>query len=116
MGRAFSYIVGEIRKSSLIEKGDIVVTGVSGGADSVLLLRVLAALRESEELSLFAVHVHHGIRGDEADRDAEFVKELCEELDVPCRIDYVDVPAIAREERLTVEEAGRKARYECLYR
>lgn len=116
MSRKFARIIQEIRRSALIEAGDIVVTGVSGGADSVLLLRALATLREQEDLDVYAVHVHHGIRGAEADKDVEFVKALCEKLEVPCHIDYVDVPALARKERLTVEEAGRKARYECLYR
>lgn len=115
MNRNWTRIIQEIRKSGLIKSGDIVVAGVSGGADSVLLLYALAALRQMESLTVYAVHVHHGIRGEEADADAEFVRELCETLDVPCHIDYVDVPALARKEKLTVEEAGRNARYKCLY-
>ena len=108
-------IVNQIRETGLIAPGESIVLGVSGGADSVLLLHALAALRESMKTELFAVHVHHGIRGKEADRDAEFVGGLCERLAVPCRVEHVDVPAVAREEKLTVEEAGRKIRYQCFY-
>ena len=89
-----------------------IVVGVSGGADSVCLLCVLAELAVPCGLSLAAVHVHHGIRGAEADRDAEFVRTLCAELSVPVRVEYRDIPAAAAQKHLTVEEAGRAARYE----
>ena len=60
--------------------------------------------------------MHHGIRGSEADEDAEFVRRVCEERSVPCLVEYVNVPAMARAEKLTPEEAGRKARYDCFRR
>ncbi len=62
------------------------LAAVSGGADSVCLLYVLAQIREDWDLELKAVHVHHGLRGEEADRDAAFTKALCEKLLVPCSI------------------------------
>ena len=90
---------------------DHVIIGLSGGADSVCLLFLLVSMRERYGLKLHAVHVHHGIRGAEADRDAEFTKALCERLNVDYRLCRYDIPAIAREEKISEEEAGRNARY-----
>ena len=59
-----------------------ILVGYSGGADSSVLLRLLCGLCRERDISLVAVHVHHGIRGDEADRDAEFCRRTCEELGV----------------------------------
>jgi len=112
----FGQVKLHIRESGLLSEGDRVVIGVSGGADSVFLLYVLAELRDEGWIRLSAVHVHHGIRGDEADEDAEFVQKMCERLRIPCHVEYVDVPALAAKEKLTLEEAGRKARYACFAR
>ena len=67
----------------MISPGDRVIAGVSGGADSVCLLRALAGYREQVPFTLFVVHVEHGIRGAESLADAAFVKGLCEALAVP---------------------------------
>ncbi len=99
----------------MIEHGDHVVAGVSGGADSVCLLLVLERLRKSMGFLLSAVHVEHGIRGAESLQDAEFVRELCERLQVPLRTFSVDAPARAQERRQSLEEAARELRYECFY-
>ena len=90
------------------------LAAVSGGADSVCLLYVLAQIREDWDLELKAVHVHHGLRGEEADRDAAFTKALCEKLLVPCSIDYVDVHRFSEEKGLSQEEAARELRYQAL--
>ena len=91
-----------------------VVVGVSGGADSVCLLRLLVQLRdETGGLYIKAVHINHGIRGEEADSDQHFVEELCKELQVDCQVYFRDIPSMARENHLTEEEAGRIFRYEC---
>ena len=66
----------------MIEKGDGIVVGLSGGADSVCLLRALCMLKDEYLLKLIAVHIHHGIRGEEADRDLEFSQKLAEALGV----------------------------------
>ena len=63
-----------------------VVVAVSGGADSMALLHALAALREEKGLSLLAAHVHHGLRGEQADADEAFVREQCEAMDVPLAV------------------------------
>ncbi len=99
----------------MIEHGDHVVAGVSGGADSVCLLLVLERLRKSMGFSLSAVHVEHGIRGAESLQDAEFVRELCERMQVSLRTFSVDAPARAQERRQSLEEAARELRYECFY-
>lgn len=103
-----------------IRPGDRLCVALSGGADSVALLLLVAeenALpRNALGCGLSAVHVHHGIRGDEADADAKFVEELCARLGVPLRVHRTSVPerlAIARErgEPETLEEAARHERY-----
>lgn len=89
-----------------------IVAGVSGGADSVCLLRVLSELAKKYPLMLYVVHVNHGIRDQEADRDQAFVEDLCKELGIFCRTVKRDVPALARETGQTLEEAGRQVRYQ----
>lgn len=99
-------------KYSMLLPGDGIVVGVSGGADSVCLLRILVLLRERLDLRLRAVHVNHGIRGAQADADEEFVRLLCLKLNVDFEAVHVDIPALAPELKMTEEEAGRRARYE----
>lgn len=96
---------------NMIENGDLIVAGVSGGADSVCLLFLLCEFRKRFDLKLHVVHVNHGIRKS-ADRDEEFVKALCERLEVPFTAVFEDVPALAAKLHLSEEEAGRKVRYE----
>ena len=98
----------------MLEPGDRVIAAVSGGADSVCLLALLCAWREPRGISIRALHVHHGLRGEEADRDADFVRSLCEGLHVPCHILKVDVHGLAAEKGMSEEEAGRFLRYEAL--
>ena len=83
-----------ILQNHMIENGDHIVLGVSGGADSVALLLVLCELRAEWNLHLDVVHVHHGIR-EEAETDVVFVKRLCESVQVSCHVFYDDVPALA---------------------
>ena len=91
----FAKAASYIRKYDLLRAGDRVVAGVSGGADSVCLLHVLVRLRKELGLTVWAVHVHHGLRGEEADRDAAFVEKLAAEWDVPCHVVYADVRGYA---------------------
>ncbi len=109
-------ISGYIRDGNLIEDGDRILVGVSGGADSVCLLHMLFTLYHHTDVGLFVVHVHHGIRDEEADRDEAFVKELCDSLGVGFSSYHYDVVSIAAAERLSEEEAGRKVRYETFAR
>ncbi len=99
-----------IRKHHMLEYGSGIIVGLSGGADSVALLEVLCSMQEILGLRLAAVHVHHGIRA-EAEEDAAFCRELCEKKQVPLYVEYVKVPEMAAEQGISVEEAGRRARY-----
>ena len=101
-----------IRQWKMLEKGDKVVVGLSGGADSVCLFLILEELRKKIGFEILAVHVNHGIRGEEAKADEEFVKTLCEKKEIPCRSVSVDIPKMAVEYRMSEEEAGRTARRE----
>ncbi len=100
-----------IAKHRMIERGDHVVVGVSGGADSMCLLFLLESLADRLCFSISVVHVEHGIRGDEARQDAAYVASYCEEKGIDCEIVSVDIPAIAKEKGLSLEEAGRLERY-----
>lgn len=101
-----------IRKNKLVKKGNSVVLGVSGGADSICMLKILSDLQKRLGISLYVLHINHQIRGEEADEDAAFVKRICTKFKVPHRIINVDVPALAEAEGLSVEEAGRYIRYD----
>ena len=104
-----------ITDNEIFKHGDSVVLGVSGGADSTCLLYVLNDLKEKLDLKLLVVHVNHGIRGEEADRDAMHVKKMCEKLNVPFRLKEVNVPSISKETGKSEEEAGRDARYAAFF-
>ena len=103
-------IIQWILRTGMLADGDRVICGVSGGADSVFLFYLLKGLREILHLELHVVHVHHGIRGQEADRDAEYVRKMCEQADVPFSLFYRRIPEEAAAGGLTLEEAGRNAR------
>lgn len=95
-----------------VPEGAGVVAGVSGGVDSVVLLRCLLALREKGTVGmLHAAHLDHGIRGEAAREDARFVEELAAKWGVPCTVAHADVPALAAEKGIGLEEAAREARY-----
>lgn len=100
-----------LRQYSLFLQGDRIAVGVSGGADSVALLRFLAALRPQFGWDLVVCHIHHGLRGAEADRDECFVRALAEQLGLPCAVSRIDAAALALRDHISVEEAGRMARY-----
>ena len=100
-----------MRQNHMARPGDGVLVGLSGGADSVGLLLVLWKLRETFQISLRALHVHHGLRGAEADRDAAFSRMLCERLEVPFYEFRIDAAKEALDRKCSVEEAGRQARY-----
>lgn len=105
-----------IDKWDMISEGDKVITGVSGGADSVCLMVLLDEMRRQRDFELYVVHVNHGIRGEAAQKDEEYVRLLCKERGLPLEVVYVDVPKIARERKLSEEEAGREVRREALER
>ena len=88
-----------------------VLLGLSGGADSMALLHVLSRW-PVPGLRVSAVHIHHGLRGDEADKDETFVRDYCAKVNVPLVVIHADVSAVAQNQGLSMEEAGRRVRYE----
>jgi tRNA(Ile)-lysidine synthase len=99
-----------------IQPGDRLCAAISGGADSVALLLALHAAniapRDSLGVGLSAVHVHHGLRGDEADADQHFVEALCARLDIPLHLHRASVPERVSQMGETIEEAARTIRYD----
>lgn len=100
-----------ITENKMIGHGDSVIIGLSGGADSVCLFLLLNKLKIALDFDLYAIHVNHGIRGESADRDEQFSKELCIKYNVPYKACSINIPQIVKETKQTEEEAGRNARY-----
>lgn len=105
-----------IEKNGLLKKGDHVIIGLSGGPDSVCLFFALLALKNELALSISAVHVNHMLRRGDAERDQQFVETLCRENGVACSSIVCDCVQVAKERRVTTEEAGRNIRYESYYK
>ena len=101
-----------IRRERMLRPGDSVLVALSGGADSMALLHSLLELREEMGLSGIATaHVNHGLRGEEARRDEEFVRQQCGRLNVPLLVHHADVAGEAAAHGEGLEEAGRRVRY-----
>ncbi len=109
-----NYVRDAIQGNHLLAKGDRCIIAVSGGADSMGLLHALIRLNGVFKVSYRVVHVHHGLRGTEADRDANFVRSTCERYNIPCKIIHVKVSEFAAEHKLSTEEAARYLRYQAL--
>ncbi len=93
-----------------LKNGDRVLAGLSGGRDSVALLLLLHRVG----VPVCACHVHHGIRGGEADRDARFSRELAVSLGIPCDEVRIDAPALAGQWKMSLEAAARRGRHAAL--
>lgn len=104
-------ILSSVKKYNMLSYGDRVLAGVSGGADSVLLLNFLLSVKEKYNLSISVAHIEHGIRGRESIDDALFVKSLCDKNDVPFHLLTIDAVNEAKSEKMSVEEYSRKKRY-----
>ncbi|WP_069999849.1 tRNA lysidine(34) synthetase TilS [Cellulosilyticum sp. I15G10I2] len=99
-----------IRKYNLIQNGDNLVVGVSGGADSMMLLHFLHRYQSYYNIQIKVAHIHHGIR-DEAERDALFVEEICKKWELPYYRHNCNIKQLARAHGISEEEAGRIERY-----
>ncbi len=95
-----------------IRPGDRACVAVSGGADSTALLLTLYASRTSLGIGLSAIHIHHGLRGEEADADQRFVEDLCTRLAIPLHLHHASVPTRIIETGEGLEEAARNLRYD----
>jgi tRNA(Ile)-lysidine synthase len=104
-------VLEAIRRSRLVVPGDRVAVAVSGGADSVALLRLFDSLREALGITLAVVHFDHGLRGAESDADAQFVAELARTHDLPLILEREDVAGVAAARKWNLEDAARRLRY-----
>ena len=100
-----------IKQNNLINKGDVIVVGVSGGPDSITLLTCLNKFKEYLKIKIICAHVNHMIRKDSTD-DEQFVEKVCEKMGIQCYVKRVEVEKIAKEQKKGTEEVGRKIRYE----
>lgn len=108
---AIDKVLQTIKKYKMISYGDRVLVGFSGGPDSICLLHILYRLSSFLGISLVAVHLNHMIRDEEAIRDESFSKEFAESLNIPFYSKRVPVEDLAKDMRLSTEEAGRIVRY-----
>ena len=104
-------ILETITKYNLIESGDKIVLGVSGGPDSISMLNILYELKEKLEISLFVCHINHGLRQN-AILDEQYVKQYCEKRKIDFFVLHADINKEAKENKMGLEETGRKIRYE----
>lgn len=109
--RVEAKVIGSVHGRGLISPGDRVVVGVSGGADSVCLLHILARSQKVLEIDLHVAHLDHQLRGTEARADAEYVSHLAGLLGIPVTVDRRDVAAYGQEAKCSIEEAARELRY-----
>ncbi|HBT20668.1 MAG TPA: tRNA lysidine(34) synthetase TilS [Peptococcaceae bacterium] len=114
MDKLIEKVKKTIEKFKLLNKGEKVLLGVSGGADSIALTHVMHRLKGEYDISLHIAHLNHMLRGEEAERDAQFVSAFAEKMGIDCTVGYADVALLAEREKLSLEEAARKARYEFL--
>ena len=109
MDKRLEKIENYIRQYHMIEKGDRIVIGVSGGADSVCLLMALCSLQEKLGFQVLVCHVNHELRGEEAAQDEAYVEMLCHKMQVPFFAFHENVELIAKKRKESLEEAGRQA-------
>lgn len=102
----------QIINKGIISEDDHIVLGLSGGPDSVCLFHVLVEIRKYMNMNFSCVHVNHGLRGNESNNDEKFVINLCNRENIPLKVIKVDCRKIAKDWKMTTEEAGRKVRYE----
>lgn len=104
-------VLAAISDYGMLERGIVIVTALSGGADSVSLLRVLKSLENQLEITVCACHLNHGLRGEESDSDERFCVELCHTLDVPLEVGRVNVAEMLKPHE-SLEQAARRIRYD----
>lgn len=105
-------VLKTVKKYNMLSKGDRVLIGVSGGADSIALLEFFVSVKEKYDLDICVAHIEHGIRGEDSVNDAEFVKNYCKKLGVNFYLKTIDAPNLAKKAKMGVEEYSRIARYD----
>lgn len=108
----FEKVLSTINKYNLIEDGDKIVLGISGGPDSICLLHILNRLKEKMDIEIYAAHLNHQIRGLEAQKDALYVSKICDNMGITLFVKSLNVPKYCSDNGLSIEEGARKLRYE----
>ena len=103
-------VLKTIIKYNLIESGDRIILGVSGGPDSITALVILNELKEKLNFEIVVAHINHGIR-ENAKNDEEYVKNFSNKLGIKCYVLHENVKKIAENKKIGIEEAGREVRY-----
>ena len=104
-------VLKTIKTYNLINKGDKVVVGVSGGPDSICLLHVLYTLKQELGIEIFVAHINHMIR-EAADSETQYVQNFCKKLDIKCFVKKENVTYLVKQQKKGTEEIGRQIRYE----
>lgn len=105
-------VLNTIHKYNMINKGDKIIVGVSGGPDSMCLLHILYRLRDEYNLNIIAAHINHCLRGKDADNDEKYVENFCKKYDIDFYSTKIDVGKLAKKENISFEVAGRECRYD----
>lgn len=105
-------VLKTVKKYNMLSKGDRVLIGVSGGADSIALLEFFVSVKEKYDLDICVAHIEHGIRGEDSVNDSEFVENYCKKLGVNFYLKTIDAPNLAKKAKMGVEEYSRMARYD----
>lgn len=100
-----------VEKYNMLKNGDSVIVALSGGADSVALLDNFNSIKEKYNLALYAVHINHGLRGEESQRDENFCKTLCEKYGIKLFVRHENVAELAKKNKISDELCGRNVRY-----
>jgi tRNA(Ile)-lysidine synthase len=115
MSMLLKKVQNTLKAHSMLQPGDRVLVAVSGGPDSVALCHILHQLHQTYRVELVAAHIHHGIRGSEADQDAAFVQDLVRQLELPIVMQRVNVHAWRKKHGGSLQMAARELRYQCLH-
>ena len=117
-GAPFSRMLTTVRKtienSSMLTQGDHLVVAISGGPDSVALLRALILLSSEYRLRLTTAHLNHGLRGTESEEEADFVRRISNEMGIACICKTADIRLLRSGKGQSLEEIGREERYRFL--
>ena len=108
----YGEILRKNKKDNLVEKNDKIVVGFSGGPDSVFLVEMLMKLRENINFDMVLVHINHLLRGENSDGDEKFSIEYGKKKGLQVFSRKINITALGKDMGLTLEEAGRKARYD----
>ncbi len=104
-------VIATSRKYDMISEGEVILSGLSGGPDSVCLLHALHKMKDAFKLNITALYIDHGLRPDETGSEIEFCKDICKNLNLPFMQKSIDVKSCAKEQKLNIQEAARQLRY-----